>query len=251
MDKELVAHFVDHVKLAGGAECAASSAAGMLRLELGVHERLIQLGREAVQNLAAEVGSGYQGPRVKRGKVVFRFKGKRPKTVHGLYGPVTLTRAYYASGNGETWVPLDEQLGIGDGQTPACEYHLGQFAGLGPYQKSLRHFHTIFRPAGLDKISLHKSERMVDALGARLEAQRQHEIKDLFEHDGSVEVAAEITGTMLVCIDAGKVPIKGNQRVDDAKRNRYDREFRDVKVASISALEWDEGHQEARCSDTS
>ena len=35
MDKELVAHFVDHVKLAGGAECAASSAAGMLRLELG------------------------------------------------------------------------------------------------------------------------------------------------------------------------------------------------------------------------
>ena len=251
MDKELVAHFVDHVKLAGGAECAASSAAGMLRLELGVHERLIQLGREAVQNLAAEVGSGYQGPRVKRGKVVFRFKGKRPKTVHGLYGPVTLTRAYYASGNGETWVPLDEQLGIGDGQTPACEYHLGQFAGLAPYQRSLRHFHTIFRPAGLDKISLHKSERMVDALGARLEAQRQHEIKDLFEHDGSVEVAAEITGTMVVCIDAGKVPIKGNQRVDDAKRNRYDREFRDVKVASISALEWDEVHQEARCSDTS
>ena len=85
-----------------------------------------------------EVGSGYQGPRVKRGKVVFRFKGKRPKTVHGLYGPVTLTRAYYASGNGETWVPLDEQLGIGDGQTPACEYHLGQFAGLAPYQRSLR-----------------------------------------------------------------------------------------------------------------
>ena len=40
-------------------------------------------------------------------------------------------------------------------------------------------------------------------------------------------------------------------RVDDAKRNRYDREFRDVKVASISALEWDEVHQEARCSDTS
>ena len=112
-------------------------------------------------------------------------------------------------------MPLDEQLGIGDGQPPACEYHLGQFAGLAPYQRSLRHFHTIFRPAGLDKISLHKSERMVDALGARLEAQRQHEIKDLFEHDGSVEVAAEITGTMVVCIDAGKVPIKGNQRVDD------------------------------------
>ena len=191
------------------------------------------------------------GTGVKRGKVVFRFKGKRPKTVHGLYGPVTLTRAYYASGNGATWVPLDEQLGIRDGQTPACEYHLGQFAGQGPYQRSLSHFHTIFRPAGVDKISLHKTERMVDALGERLEAQRQQEIEDLFQHDGSVEVAHEIVGTMVVCIDAGKVATKDNQRVDDDKRKRYDREFRDVKVASFSALEWDDVPQEARCSDTS
>ena len=251
MDKELVAHFVEHVKLADGGECDVSSAVGMLRLELRVHEHLIQLGRQAVQHLATEVGTGYQGPRMKRGKGVFRFKGNRPKTVHGLYGPVTLTRAYYASGSGETWVPLDEQLGIGDGQTPACEYHLAQFAGLGPYQRSLSHFHTIFRPAGVDKISLHKSECMVDALGARLERQRQQEIEELFRHAGSVEVADEIVGTMVVGIDAGKVPTKGNQRVDDDNRTRYDREFRDVKVASVSELEFDEVHQEARCSKTS
>ena len=81
----------------------------MLRLELLVHERLIQLGREAVRNLATEVGTGYQGPRVKRGKVVFRFKGNRPKTEHGRYGPVAVQRAYYASGSGEIRVPLDEQ----------------------------------------------------------------------------------------------------------------------------------------------
>ena len=57
----------------------------MLRMELRVHEYLMQLGREAVWTLAAEVGSGYQGPRVKRGRAVLRFKGNRPKTVHGLY----------------------------------------------------------------------------------------------------------------------------------------------------------------------
>ena len=56
---------------------------------------------------------------------------------------------------------------------------------------------------------------------------------------------------MVVCIDAGKVPTKGNQRVDDDNRNRYDREFRDVKVASVSELEFDEVPQEARCSKTS
>ena len=92
---------------------------------------------------------------------------------------------------------------------------------------------------------------MVDALGERLEAQRQQEIEELFAHDGSVAVANKITGTMVVCIDAGKVPTKGNERVDNDKRKRYDREFRDVKVASISELKWDEGRQQARCTKTS
>ena len=56
---------------------------------------------------------------------------------------------------------------------------------------------------------------------------------------------------MVVCIDAGKAPTKGNERIDDEERKRYDREFRDVKVASVSALEWDEVNQEARCSNSS
>ena len=256
MDKELVAHIVEHVKLASGdagdaGEFEIDSPAAMLRWELRVHEFLMELGREVVWSLAAEMGTGYRGPRVKRGNAVLRFKGNRPKTVHGLYGPVTIQRAYYASGSGETWAPRDEELGIGGGQTPACEFHLGQFVGLGPYQRSLNHFHTIFRPTGVDQISLHKTEQMVDALGGRLEQRRQQEIKDLFDRGGGVTVTEEITGTMVVCIDAGKAPTKGNERIDDDGRNRYDREFRDVKVASISVLEWDEVHQEARCSDTS
>ena len=237
MDKELVAHIVELVKmeLRNSADAdVASSATGMLRLELVVHQCLMEMGRQVVQDMAQQAGTGYQGRRVKRGKVVFRFKGNRAKTVHGLYGPVTVERAYYyASGSGETWVPLDEQLGIGDGQTPACEYHLAQFAGQGPYQRSLSHFHTIFRPAGLDKISLHKTECMVDALGERLEAQRQQEIEELFAHDGSVAVANKITGTMVVCIDAGNVPTKGNERVDNDKRKRYDREFVNIRCTGV------------------
>ena len=94
--------------------------------------------------------------------------------------------------------------------TPArtgSSYHLGQFAGLAPF--------TIFRPA---------QQR---AIRCRLEAQRQHEIKDLFEHRQRGH------GTMVVCI-AGKVPMP-----------RYDR------GQYLCSLEWDEVHQEARCSDTS
>ena len=34
--------------------------------------------------------------------------------------------------------------------------------------------------------------------GERLEAQHQQEIEDLFQHDGTVAVTDEITGTMVV-----------------------------------------------------
>ena len=85
-------------------------------------------------------------------------------------------------------------------------------------------------------------------------SRRQQEIVDHFDHrtaTAAVEVTDEIAGTMVVCIDAGKTPIKGNERVDKDNRRRYDREFRDVKVASISALKWDDELQEPRCADTS
>ena len=67
-----------------------------------MHEYLVRLGRETVQSLATEAGTGYQGQRVKRGKVVYRFKGNRPKTVHGLYGTVTVQRGqrYTSWGSG-------------------------------------------------------------------------------------------------------------------------------------------------------
>ena len=141
MDKELVAHIVAHVKLelrnrAGADNCAVSSPAGMLQVEQLVHESLMETGRQVVQDLATEADSGYLGPRLKRGKVVFRFKGNRPKTVHGRYGPVTVLRAYYASGSGELWVPPDELLGIEFGQTAVGEYHPAQCAGQGPAPRS-------------------------------------------------------------------------------------------------------------------
>ena len=92
---------------------------------------------------------------------------------------------------------------------------------------------------------------MVDARGARLEDQRQGESTAEFKLGIPIAVEHEITDTMVVCIDAGKAPTKGNERVDGNERKRYDREFRDLKVASISALEWDEVPEEARCTNSS
>ena len=87
MDKELVAHIVELVKmeLRNSAD-VASSATGMLRLELVVHQCLMEMGRQVVQDLAQQAGTGYQGRRVKRGKVVFRFKGIAPRRCTGCMG---------------------------------------------------------------------------------------------------------------------------------------------------------------------
>ena len=64
-------------------------------------------------------------------------------------------------------------------------------------------------------------------------------------------VREKITGTMVVSIDAGKVPTRANERVDDDGNKNYDREYRDAKVATVSALEWDEKRAEAHCTKTS
>ena len=177
--EELVAQFVEHVKAQGDGDSLRDGidAEGMLRLELTVQETLVRLGRAAVQRLVGEVGAGHQGAQVNHGGEVYRFNGYRPRTVHGLYGSVTVLRAYYASSTGKGLAPLDEPLGISHGQTPACEYHMSHFAGSEPYQKGRSHFNLIFRPDGEQKISLHKIEQMIDALGQRLESQRQQEKK--------------------------------------------------------------------------
>ena len=80
----MVAHIVAHVKLelrnrAGADNGAVSSPAGMVQVEQLVHESLMETGRQVVQDLATEADSGYLGPRLKRGKVVFRVQGESPE----------------------------------------------------------------------------------------------------------------------------------------------------------------------------
>ena len=92
---------------------------------------------------------------------------------------LTVVRAYYASSLGRGLAQLDERLGMAHGHTPACEYHVAEFVGDSPYQRSRDHFHQFFRPDGVEQISLHKIEQMVDALGARLEDQRQEAAREV------------------------------------------------------------------------
>ena len=115
--------------------------------------------------------------------------------------------------------PLDERLGIAHGHTPAwpsmSATHLAQFVGNSPYQRKPESFppHQIFRnPDGVDQISLHKIEQLVGRRARRAaggSALRRRSRLSL-EHGKLIAVDDEITETMVVCIDAGKAPTKGN-----------------------------------------
>ena len=116
------------------------------------------------------------------------------------------------------------------------------------YEQGLAQFDEVFRPDGREKVSMNKAFEMVRAVTDGLEEQRRREIVE--RADEPVEVREEITGTMVVSIDAGKVPVRANERLTEDGKKSYDRVFRDSKVATVSAVKVDrEGA--AHCTKTS
>ena len=211
----------------------------LLAAELAMLKCLVAAGRAAMQRWCEQLGDGYVGARASRGEMRYRFVGKRQKTIHGLFGLITLMRAYYAplGGSGKGWVPQAEQLGIADGYTPGCQYFMARFCGEDSYQRGLAQFHEVLRPDGRELVSMNKTFKMVRVVADRLQGQRQKEIAE--RADKSVEVRDKITGTMVVGIDAGKVATRANERVTDDGKKSWDRVFRDSKVATVAAVEVD------------
>ena len=127
MSETLVTELLRYCKTAYGVDLSPDSRArDLLSAELCLLKSLIDLGRAAMQRWCKQLGDGYVGARATRGEVRYRFVGKRQKTIHGLFGLITLVRAYYAplGGSGKGWVPRAEQLGIAGGYTPGCQYFM-------------------------------------------------------------------------------------------------------------------------------
>ena len=171
--------------------------------------------------------------------------------LHGLFGEVRYKRAYYVSDDGsETWFRLDEMLGIEKKHTPACQYFLATFTAREPYEEGMEHSHQIFRPEKVQLVSMRKALDMDYELGEHLEHKRQQENQEQFEHDKPLATEREIDETMVVSVDARKVRVKGQERVDAEARRRYEPEFRDAKIAAISALSWDDKQKQASRTDS-
>ena len=87
---------------------SCSGPRDLLAAELAMLKCLVEAGRAAMQRWCKQLGDGYVGARASRGEVRYRFVDRRQKTLHGLFGLITLVRAYYAplDGAGKGWVPL-------------------------------------------------------------------------------------------------------------------------------------------------
>ena len=240
MSDDVIAELLRHCKSTFGIDLSPSSGPRELRAAgLAMLKSLVQLGRAAMRVWYQQLGDGDLGSQVIRNGVRYRRVDKRPKTIHGLFGWVTYVRVCYArlDGGGAGWAPLDEQLGVQRGYAPDCQYFMACFCGRQPYQESLDHFHEVFRADDQEKVSMHKAHQMTCAVNRGLEQQRQQEITEYLEEHTRVAVQEPITDTMAVCIDAGKVPTRANENVDDAGAKSYECQYRDAKVATVSAVQ--------------
>ena len=240
MSKTLVAELLRYCKTTYGIDLSESSGArDLLRAEFCLLRSLVEAGRAAMQLWCEQLGDGYAGARTSRGEVRMRFVERRRKVIHGLFGAITLVRAYYVplDGGGKGWVPLAEQLGITGGYTPGCQYFMAGMCGEQSYERGLAQFHEVFRPDERELVSMNKAFEMVRKVNKELERVRQKEITERAEK--AVAVREEVGRTAVIGIDAGKVATRANERVTEAGKKKYDRAYRDSKVATVSALEVD------------
>lgn len=244
MNEEIIGKLFDQFKEQYGSTVA--NPASLFDGQRDLQEFVMGIGRALEQRFFDQLGTGYQGARVKVEGVHYRFKGNRRREVQGLFGKIGLKRAYYVAGEGRTYCPLDCQLSI-RGHTPGLQYFLSLFTGQMVYERALETFHRIFRPEGRDELSMRKALDMDYELGEGLEALRQQEIQQVFEEDRPITKEGPIEGMMAVCIDATKVRENlGNKRTRGG-RKRYKIGFKDAKVATFSGVQWDPRRGEARC----
>ena len=214
---------------------------------------LMRLGRELENRLFEQLGDGYEGAVVHKGEATYKFVAHRPNTIHGLFGEIRYRRAYYARVDGGTgsWIPLDRRLGIEKRHTPGLNYFLSSFTGREAYQESLNRFHEIFRPDGVQLISMRKALDLDYEVGTRIEENRQQEIRQVFNKQASIQRQRPIEERIAVSIDATKLRQKQGEYIDDDGARRYEIGFRDAKIAVISEVRWDGLREEASCSDSS
>jgi len=223
----------------------------LMFVERNLLEFMMLLGRSVMGEVFQGMQNGYEGPVIEVDGRKYRFVDYRSTRLHGLFGTVEYTRAYYHNSHEGGYFPLDKKVSVEKRHTPGCQYFLSSFTGRGAYDKSLQQFHEIFRPDGTQLISERKALDMDAELGKRLEHVRQGEIHQLFDEKRDVTVESPIEDRKAISVDATKVREWGERIVKADGTKSWPTLWRDAKVGAISAIRWDPRRQEAFCSASS
>ena len=95
MDNFLVPQLLDYFKATYGLSIL--DAGNLFETERNMLEYLFKLGRELMNKVFEEIGTGYAGPKIEKDGREYKFVDNRSKTLHGLFGQITYRRAYYMS----------------------------------------------------------------------------------------------------------------------------------------------------------
>jgi len=247
----LVAQIAEAFKARYGLKL--TDGADLLFVERNLLEFMMLLGRGVLAEVFQGIQGGYEGPVIEVDRRKYRFVDYRSTTLHGLFGTVEYTRAYYHSPHegGGGYFPLDKKLGVEKRHTPGCQYFLSSFTGRGAYERSLQQFHEIFRPDGTQLISERKALDMDAQLGGRLQRVRQEEIRQVFDEKRDVTVESPIEERMAISVDATKVREWGEVQIKADGTKSWPTLWRDAKVGAVSAIGWDSRRQEAFCNASS
>jgi len=199
-------------------------------------EFVMGLAQRLEQRYFSALGTGYVGTKVIVDGVECRFKGNRAKMIHGLFGKMKISRAYYVGPGGKAYYPLEDKLPL-LGHSPGAQYYLSLLTGANVYRKGLELFREFLRPSGEDLISTRKALDMDYQLGRGLEGLRQGEIEAV-DRDEPIEERSPISGVMAISIDATKVREKLGEKVKKGGKKSFEIGWRDAKIAAVSEVRW-------------
>jgi hypothetical protein len=114
------------------------SAEQLFDCQRNLLECLVRLGRGLENQMFEELGKGYEGATLEKGGKKYKFVGYRDNTLHGLFGEIRYRQAYYVGcqGQAESWIPLDERLGIAKRHTQGSTIFCPPLLGGRPTKKA-------------------------------------------------------------------------------------------------------------------
>jgi len=215
-------------------------------LECNLLAYIMEIARKICESLLSECGTGYTKRRIEKDGTMYIAKGNDSCSIHSLFGLIEKKHARYVPEDDKeaacrTWYPLDAQIGIEEGHTPACHYFLTLFTGNDVYGESVGRFNEIFRPNGAGRLSLWKAQAMTNSLGLCLEEAKQEKITQVMA-GGDIPEEKPVSN-MAVFIDATKTP-EIVEKINENNEKKRMVQYRDAKIGSVAQIEWNDKKNE-------